>query len=159
MEPKDTLAYEVLLSSWQVRRIYLDELLASTPSSGVEDSLGLKIMEFILEQEETAVASARNLIERVSREVASGQTEQEMLELIETVALYKLTQFTREELQAMIYTETEFKQSRLYQSIKLEGKLEAVNRLLALGLSAEQVAGVLELTVEQVRQAAQSQYN
>ena len=66
-------------------------------------------------------------------------------------------------------TESEFKQTRIYQSIKqeceeevkleakLEGKLEAVPRLLALGLSVEQIAGALDLTVEQVQQAAQSQ--
>jgi predicted transposase/invertase (TIGR01784 family) len=70
-------------------------------------------------------------------------------------------------------TESEFKQSRIYQSIKqegieegerrgelrgeLRGKLEAVPRLLALGLSVEQIAGTLDLTVEQVQQAAQNQ--
>jgi predicted transposase/invertase (TIGR01784 family) len=58
-------------------------------------------------------------------------------------------------------TESEFKQSRIYQSIKqegkLEGKLEAVPALLALGLSVEQIAAALSLTVEQVQQAAQNQ--
>ena len=69
------------------------------------------------------------------------------------------------------FTESEFKQSRLYQSIKeeceeeikleakLETKLETVPRLLALGLSAEQIAQALDLTVEQVQQAADNQSN
>ena len=38
---------------------------------------------------------------------------------------------------------------------KLEGKLESIPRLLALGLSVEQIAQALDLDLEQVRQATQ----
>ena len=63
------------------------------------------------------------------------------------------------------FTESEFKQSRIYQSIKEDGleegemkaKLETLPRLLALGLTTEQIAQALDLTVEQVQQAAESQ--
>ncbi|TRT63197.1 MAG: hypothetical protein EWV67_07165 [Microcystis sp. M_QC_C_20170808_M2Col] len=37
---------------------------------------------------------------------------------------------------------------------KLEAKLESIPRLLALGLSVEQIAQALDLDLEQVRQAA-----
>ena len=57
----------------------------------------------------------------------------------------------------------DFKQSRLYQGILEEGKmfakLQIVPLLLELGLSVEETARRLELTVEQVQQAAQSQSN
>lgn len=43
------------------------------------------------------------------------------------------------------------------QEVKQETKLEAVPRLLALGLTVEQVASALDLTVEQVQQAGQNQ--
>jgi predicted transposase/invertase (TIGR01784 family) len=61
---------------------------------------------------------------------------------------------------------SELKQTRVYQEAleegklegrlegKLEGKLESVPRLLALGLSVEQIAEALGLDVERVRQAA-----
>ncbi|MBO0349275.1 hypothetical protein J0895_09185, partial [Phormidium pseudopriestleyi FRX01] len=53
----------------------------------------------------------------------------------------------------------EFKQSRLYQDIKLEGKLEGklevVSPLLSQGFTVEQVAQMLGLTIEQVRQGSQ----
>jgi predicted transposase/invertase (TIGR01784 family) len=64
----------------------------------------------------------------------------------------------------MLGIDDEFKQSRMYQSIKQDGleegkqegkqeaKLEAVPRLLALGLSVEQIAQALDLTLEQVRE-------
>lgn len=52
---------------------------------------------------------------------------------------------------------SELKQTKFYQEALEEGelraKLEAVPRLLGLGLSVEQVAEVLELDVERVRQA------
>ncbi|ELS45944.1 hypothetical protein C789_4276 [Microcystis aeruginosa FACHB-905 = DIANCHI905] len=38
---------------------------------------------------------------------------------------------------------------------KLEAKLESIPRLLALGLSVEQIAQALDLDLEQVRQATQ----
>jgi len=55
---------------------------------------------------------------------------------------------------------SELKQTRVYQEALEEGegkaKLEAVPRLLALGLSVDQVAGALDLSVKPVRQAANS---
>jgi predicted transposase/invertase (TIGR01784 family) len=65
----------------------------------------------------------------------------------------------------MLGIDEEFKKTRMYQSIKedglaegkLQAKLEAVPRLLALGLSVEQVAIAFDLTAEQVQQAAESQ--
>ena len=57
----------------------------------------------------------------------------------------------------------DFKQSRLYQGIWEEGalstKLQMIPLLLELGLSVEETARRLELTVEQVQQAAQSRSN
>ncbi|TRU07152.1 MAG: hypothetical protein EWV60_15880 [Microcystis sp. Msp_OC_L_20101000_S702] len=41
------------------------------------------------------------------------------------------------------------------QEGKLEGKLESIPRLLALGLSVEQIAQALDLDLEQVRRAIQ----
>jgi predicted transposase/invertase (TIGR01784 family) len=59
----------------------------------------------------------------------------------------------------------DLKNTRFYQEAFQEGleegerrgKLEAVGRFLALGLSVEQVATALGLSVEEVTQAAQQQ--
>jgi predicted transposase/invertase (TIGR01784 family) len=59
----------------------------------------------------------------------------------------------------------DIRQTRVYQEAKQEGlqegellgKLKAVPRLLAIGLSVEQIAEALALDIEQVRQAAQQQ--
>ncbi|MBD2438736.1 hypothetical protein [Nostoc sp. FACHB-110] len=53
---------------------------------------------------------------------------------------------------------SEFKQTRVYQEAKQEGrveaKLESVPQLLALGLTVEQIAQALDLDIAQVQQAA-----
>jgi predicted transposase/invertase (TIGR01784 family) len=62
-----------------------------------------------------------------------------------------------------MFSLSELKQTRFYQGAFTEGKLEgkrefyssAVRRFLALGLSLEQIAEGLGLSVEEVRQAAQ----
>jgi predicted transposase/invertase (TIGR01784 family) len=55
---------------------------------------------------------------------------------------------------------SELKQTRVYQEAfqegKQEGKLEAVPRLLALGLTVEQIAQALGLEVQQVRETTQN---
>jgi predicted transposase/invertase (TIGR01784 family) len=124
----------------------------------------LRIVQLIIEREETAVTNARELISQAREQITDATTKREILELIETILVYKFTQLSREEIREMFnFTETEFKQTRVYQSIKqeveLETKLETVSRLLALGLTVEQIAQALELTVEQVQQASENQSN
>ena len=67
---------------------------------------------------------------------------------------------SREEIAAM-FGLSELKQTRVYQEALEEGerrgKLRAVPRLLAMGLTEEQVAQALGLSVEEARQAAQTQ--
>ncbi len=52
----------------------------------------------------------------------------------------------------------ELKKTRYFQEVtqeaRQEGKQEAIPNLLKLGLSVEQIAGALNLPVEQVRQIA-----
>ncbi|MBO1349422.1 MAG: DUF2887 domain-containing protein [Hormoscilla sp. GUM202] len=168
IETKYKLAYEVFSL---VRKCsgYLDEFFASSPSSAIsiEESLALKILELIIEKEETVLASAKNLIGRVSRELADEDLAWEMLKYIETVVSCKLRLFVKKDLEAMLYTETDvkpplsfdefFKQKSIKQCKQEaieKGLLELVPRLLTLGLTVEQLAEILELTVEQVRQAA-----
>jgi predicted transposase YdaD len=86
---------------------------------------------------------AKELISKARQEIADEVAKRELLQLIETIIVYKFPQ-----------------QTRVYQEALEEGerksKLEAVPRLLALGLSVDQVAGALDLALKQVRQAANS---
>ncbi|MEP0874236.1 Rpn family recombination-promoting nuclease/putative transposase [Funiculus sociatus GB2-M2] len=118
-------------------------------------------MQLIVESEATAINRGKELILQAREELGDEVTRRKILELIETILLYKFTRLSREELAQMLEIDDEFRQTRMYQSIKqegkIEGKLESVPGLLALGLSMEQIAGVLGLTVEQVQQASDNQ--
>ena len=93
--------------------------------------------------------------------------QRQLLELIETVLVYKFPSMSREEIEAM-FRLSELKQTRVYQEAFQEGKeegieqgerrgkLQAVAYLLSLGASVEQIAEALNLSVEEVRQAAQN---
>ncbi|MBD1928418.1 DUF2887 domain-containing protein [Trichocoleus sp. FACHB-90] len=118
-------------------------------------------VQLIVESEATAINRGKELILQAREELGDEVTRRKILELIETILLYKFTRLSREELAQMLEIDDEFRQTRMYQSIKqegkIEGKLESVPGLLALGLSMEQIAGVLGLTVEQVQQASDNQ--
>jgi predicted transposase/invertase (TIGR01784 family) len=56
---------------------------------------------------------------------------------------------------------TEWQKTRFYQEVKeetkLETKLETIPRLLSEGLTVEQIARILELDIEVVKQAIKQQ--
>ncbi|MCC5636108.1 Rpn family recombination-promoting nuclease/putative transposase [Nostoc sp. CHAB 5844] len=163
IEPDDQQPYRLILDSLQVQRIYLDELGRAS-----QDSLQLAIVKLIITGEATAIDQGRQLIIQARQELTDEANRKQIVELIETILLYKFANLSREEVAAMLGIDDEFKKTRMYESIKQDGleegrqeglqagrlqaKLEAIPRLLALGLSVEQVANALDLTVEQVQQ-------
>ncbi|MDB9400810.1 hypothetical protein PN459_12635 [Microcystis aeruginosa CS-567/02-A1] len=74
-----------------------------------------------------------------------------------TIAVYKLSSLSREEVEAMLGVSLE--QTRVYQDAKAEGREEilkaAVPLLLKTGMSIEQIAQELNVEVEVVRLAVQ----
>ena len=145
--------YRELLNSERVRRIYLNEL-ENIPQT----SIGLATVQLITLSKAKAVDSTRKLIQRVREELTPDQKPQELLQLIETILVYKLPLLNRREIETM-FSLDELKQTQYFQDVREEARqegrlnkaLEAVPRLLALGLSVEQVASALELEVKQVR--------
>jgi len=146
--------YRELLTSPRIRRIYLNEL-----GEAAEQSLGVGVVKLIVETRKKAIDTARQLLNKAGQEIADAALRKQIIELIETIVLYKLPEMTRQELEAM-FGFSELKQTRYIQDIqqeakeegRLQGKLEAVPQLLILGLTVEQVAEALGLTEEQVRQ-------
>ena len=81
-------------------------------------------------------------------------------QLIETIIVYKFPNMRIEEMQAM-FGLSDIKQTRVYQEGVEEGErkanLKAIRRFLALGLSVEQIAEGLDLSIEEVKQATLQQ--
>ncbi|NEO75988.1 Rpn family recombination-promoting nuclease/putative transposase [Moorena sp. SIO4G3] len=165
VENQDTQQYQELLDSPRVSRIYLDELAEiSAPS------VGIATVQLIVTEQEAAIALAQDLIQRTTEEIENERQRTEFLELIETILVYKLPKLSRTEIEAM-FSLSDLRQTKVYQEALAEGKLEGIQegrlegkiqaklesipRLLALGLTVEQVAQALELEVEQVTKVVQ----
>jgi predicted transposase/invertase (TIGR01784 family) len=153
VETNQVQRYRELLNCERVRRIYLNEL-ENIPQT----SIGLATVQLITLSKAKAIDSTRKLIQRVRQELTPDQKPQELLQLIETILVYKLPLLNRREIETM-FSLDELKQTQYFQDVREEARqegrlnkaLEAVPRLLALGLSVEQVASALELEVKQVR--------
>src|SRR5438552_7783514 len=98
LEPPELTPYQPLLDAGLIRRFYLDEMpeLANAP-------LGLCILYLLRQTEEQAPRTARDLVARARTEIEDAALRADLVELIETVIIYKLARFSREEIQAMLH--------------------------------------------------------
>lgn len=149
IESPQPVAYQDWLALPKVQRLYLDELaIAPNPS------LGINLVQLVVEVEERLAEQARSLIVKARQEVGDRNIQCEIIELIETIVVYKFPQKSRQELEVMLGL-GDLKETKFYQEAAQETKLEAVPRLLKLGLSVEQIAEALKLSVEDVRKTLQ----
>ncbi len=157
IEPKDPLQFQELLNCDRVTRIYLDEL---EPEG--ESTLGIGVVKLIVEPETAAVETAKCLIAQSRTELTNPNHQRDLIELIETIIIYKLTTKSRKEIAAMLelgsWKDNRFYQETLVEGIvkgKMEARIEAVQPLIRQGLSLEAIAESLELPLDLVREAAE----
>jgi predicted transposase/invertase (TIGR01784 family) len=148
IEREQALQFAEMLHLNRVRRIYLDEL-----EEGADRSLGVRVVKLVIESERTAVASAKELIEQARQQITDEAIQRNLIDLIETIIVYKLPQKSRQEIERMLGL-GDLKQTKFYQEAKLETKLEAIPRMIRLGLTLEVIAQSLELPLEVVQKAA-----
>lgn len=166
IDTRDIQHYQEFFSSQRVRIIYLDELgdITSLP-------IGIATIKLIVTKEDNAITQARELITRTKQEVDS-QLQQQVLQIIETILIYKFPRMNREDIEAM-FGLSELKQTRFYQEAKEEGrqegreegrqegerkaKLELILRLIESGFTKEQIAKALNFSLEEVKQILKEQ--
>jgi predicted transposase YdaD len=97
---------------------------------------------------------ARNLVARARAEIGNEALRADLIELIETVIIYKLSRLSREEIQTMLQVH-DLRETRVYQEAMEEGlkKGVAIVKLAAEKKSATEIAAFLEVDIELVRQA------
>ena len=138
----------------RLQRLHLDRV----PKTMQGRSLEVNAIQLMGTKKEEVASQAQQLIERARTELTDATSRRDLLELIQTICVYKFPDLTRQEIELMVGL-NELKQTRVYQEAVEEGglktKIETIPRLLQLGLSVEQVAQALELPVEEVRRRVQ----
>jgi predicted transposase/invertase (TIGR01784 family) len=115
LEPERTHLHRSLLSGSQVQRVYLEDL-----GTAARESVGLGLLQLIVEPNTTAAQQARELLVQVRQ--GSSQVDQELLiELIETTMVYKFPRMSRQEIAAMLGL-VELQETRVYQEGVEEGQ-------------------------------------
>ncbi len=137
------------------------------------------MVKLIVTPPNEAVSLAKGLFQQTRQDIASPKLQKDLIELLETIMVYKLPNKGREEIEAM-FGLSELKQTKVYQEAKMEGimegeikgrtegkmegeikgrmegRMEAVPGLLKLGLTVEQIATALKLSVEDIQQVISS---
>ncbi|OAB60187.1 flagellar assembly protein H [Phormidium willei BDU 130791] len=131
----------------RVTRIYLNEL----PDS---DCFGVNLMKLVVEPESAAIESAQVLIQQTQERFAATPLQRDLIDLIETIVVYKLPNASREEIAQMLGI-TDLKQTRFYQEAFLEGQeaeqRKLIRRLRDRNYSPEDIAQLLDVSVEEVQ--------
>ncbi len=167
LDPGLPRQYQDFADSQRFQCIYLDQL-----SQDSELSIGLSLLQLIGFQPKVAPEKARQLIGRVQNEPNQVLEPRKILELIETICVYKFPELSRKEIESMLGL-SELKQTKVYQEAleegreagreegrlegELRGKLAAVPLLLEAGMSIEQIAQKLGIDTQIVTQVANSQ--
>jgi predicted transposase/invertase (TIGR01784 family) len=118
VEPEQTHLFRTLLDSVQVQRIYLEDL-QDTPT----ESLGVGLLQLIGARPGVAGAQAQALVAKVRSQSQPDADLERIIELIETVMVYKFPMLSREEIEQM-FSLSELKQTRVYQEALEEGRQE-----------------------------------
>lgn len=147
LEPSNSTLHRALLNSDQVQRIYLDEL-----GDFGEQPIGISLLQLPIASDEEMIKQAQQLIERVEQDAIPSFNKEEIIEVITTIAVYKFSNLTREEVEAMLGRSIE--ETRIYQDLERQTKLKVAERFLREGDSVEKVARGVDLPIEEVRQIA-----
>ena len=127
VEREQSLHFGEILNLASVRRIYLDELPHRS-----HPSLGIGVIKLVVESETAAVRTAQTLIERTREEITDQSSQRQLIDLIESIIIYKLPQKSREEIEAM-FGLSDLKQTRVYQEALAEGEERGLERGLQEG--------------------------
>ncbi|ACK73870.1 conserved hypothetical protein (plasmid) [Gloeothece citriformis PCC 7424] len=148
VEREQPLHLENMLNLPEVRRIYLDEL-----GELAQESLGVGVIKLVVESEEESVPKAKSLIEQTKNQLPDEQIQKNLIDLIESIIVYKFPLKSREEIEAM-FNLSDLKQTKVYQEALAEG--EGIGRQqegfnLVLRLLNRRIGQISPTLTEQIR--------
>ena len=131
--------YRTLLSNQQIKIFYLDELEISPNAS-----IGLEIISLIVGTNQEAITKAQKAVDHTRKRIEDTTEQRKIVELIETVLVYKLKNLTRKEIEAM-FTMDDLKETRYFQDVRAEAKQEGIKEGLEEGLEKEKSLVIRQL--------------
>jgi predicted transposase/invertase (TIGR01784 family) len=155
-DPGESKHFRELYASGRILRVYLEDW-----QDRDTDSWAIKIVQLIM----ASTAKTPQFVETLKAELEQEslpELQEKVVELIETVLVYKFPKLSREEIQAM-FTLDDLRQTRVYQDAKQEGMQQGqfalVLRLLTRKFGAlrkELKSQVEQLTTSQLENLAEA---
>jgi predicted transposase/invertase (TIGR01784 family) len=139
LDPGGHRHYDLLLQSAQVTRVYLDEWAQP------RQTLMQRLMGVLLVEPAQAVGEARALLGQLQKAqgIDTGVTAA-IVNLVETILVYKLPTLSREEIQGMLeFPDVDLKRTRFYQDVFSEGEQVGQQKGQQQGRQEEGVALIL----------------
>ncbi|MEL4896425.1 Rpn family recombination-promoting nuclease/putative transposase [Crocosphaera sp. Alani8] len=160
IEREQSIHFRNLLNLEEVSIIYLDEL-----GEEAKNSLGIGMINLVVESEEKSVPQAKKLIEKAQNQLRDEGIKRQLIDLIESIIVYKFPQKSREEIEAM-FELADLKKTKVYQEALGEGEQKGEVKLVLMLLNTrfqdlspaltEQIQG---LSTEQLENLAKALLN
>jgi len=120
LEPDDEIAYGLLLNSDYCQRVYLDQL----PD---HPSVSLGLVQLMVTPANQAAERARQLMSQAATSPPPILDLNRIIELVETILVYKFPQQSREEITAMLGISA-LKQTRVFQEFYEDGQRDGLEQ-------------------------------
>ncbi len=150
IEPKKLNIHRSMLNGPQIQRIYLDEL-----GDLSEQPIGIRLIQLTIATQKQTPKQARELIRQTNQEDTGSLSKKDIMDMICTIAVYKFSKLSREEVEAMLGLRLE--ETRVYQDACAEGeergRQEGLKReqALILRLLARRIGNVTPAKQAQVQ--------
>jgi predicted transposase/invertase (TIGR01784 family) len=122
IEPEDLHLYRANLNSDQVHRVYLEDFRDTS-----SESVGISLMQLIMSNSADAIPKAKELLSRTQPLSKTDAKFAAIIELIETIVVYKFPSLSREAIEKMLGL-SELRQTKVYQEALEEGIAEGEQR-------------------------------
>jgi predicted transposase/invertase (TIGR01784 family) len=150
IEPKNRDLYRANLNSEQVHRVYLEDF-SETPT----ESLGIGMMQLIVSDAVDAIPKAKVLLAKTQPFSETNPKFAAIMELIETIVVYKFPSLGREEIEHMLGL-SELRQTKVYQEALQEGEQIGEQRGEQRGRTEEARSLILRFLTRQLGEISPS---
>ena len=120
------------------------------------------MLQLIVESEPNTLAQVKELIQQVRQQFQESLKRQDILELIETILIYKLPKLNRKEIEKM-FSLSDLRETKVYQEALEEGKEEKARKIalkmLSAGFPVPEIARFTDLSPDAINQLPRQQHN